>query len=191
MLFIVHISMIQRFSYLYNRKSFLHKIAIKNRFRNIEKSKYETEFDFFLYKFRFRNRFQKQKHHSIGCFRALIILSHSIYVFLLYHIFVLIRYRLRFQIIFEEVTNFCYNGGGVASKDASADDADGDAWSYLMQYVFLLIFHGCNVEMEMILRLWAKKMLPSKKWNHKFRLVKFHLLDLIYLVYSLTYSDLP
>ena len=44
-------------------------------------------------------------------------------------------------------------------KDASTDDADGNAWSYLMQYVFLLIFHGCNVEMEMILRVWAKKML--------------------------------
>ena len=44
-------------------------------------------------------------------------------------------------------------------KDASTDDADGNAWSYLMQYVFLFIFHGCNVEMEMILRVWAKKML--------------------------------
>ena len=66
--------------------------------------------------------------------------------------------------------------GGVALKDASTDDdADGDAWSYLMQYVFLLIFHGCIVEMEMILRLCAKKMLLGKKSKHKFKFLKFHL----------------
>ena len=65
-------------------------------------------------------------------------------------------------------------------KGASADDADGNAWSYLMQYVFLLIFHGCNVEMEMILRVWAKKMLLGEILEDLFRfkfLISFFLIQ--------------